>query len=57
MSLAMLIFMDESGDTGFNFRRVASSYFVLTIVIFDDLDAAEKANEANETPRAEARGI
>ena len=46
MSLAMLIFMDESGDTGFNFKRVASPYFVLTIVIFDDLDAAEKANDA-----------
>lgn len=46
MAVAMLIFMDESGDTGFKFKRVSSEYFVLTIVIFDSLDSAEKANDA-----------
>lgn len=46
MAVAMLIFMDESGDTGFKFKRVSSEYFVLTIVIFDSLEAAEKANDA-----------
>jgi hypothetical protein len=46
MAVAMLIFMDESGDTGFKFKRVSSEYFVLTIIIFDSLEAAEKANDA-----------
>jgi hypothetical protein len=45
MPLAMLIFMDESGDTGFKFRLSSSRYFVLTMVIFDSLEAAEKAND------------
>lgn len=46
MPLAMLIFMDESGDTGFNFERTSSNYFVLTIVIFDNLESAETTNNA-----------
>lgn len=46
MPLAMLIFMDESGDTGFKLKTASSRYFVLTIVIFDDLDTAENANQA-----------
>jgi hypothetical protein len=46
MALAMLIFMDESGDTGFKLKTASSRFFVLTIVIFDNLDAAEKANTA-----------
>ena len=46
MKVAMLIFMDESGDTGFKLKTASSRYFVLTIVIFDSFEAAEKANEA-----------
>lgn len=46
MSLAMLIFMDESGDTGFKLKTASSRFFVLTIVIFEDLDSAEIANQA-----------
>lgn len=46
MSLAMLIFMDESGDTGFKLKTASSRYFVLTIVIFDNLESAAKANDA-----------
>ncbi len=46
MPLAMLIFMDESGDTGFKLKTASSQYFVLTMVIFDNLEVAEKANEA-----------
>lgn len=46
MSLAMLIFMDESGDTGFKLKTASSRFFVLTIVIFEDLESAEKANQA-----------
>ena len=46
MPLAMLIFMDESGDTGFKLKTASSRYFVLTIVIFDNLESAAKANDA-----------
>ena len=46
MPLAMLIFIDESGDTGFKLKTASSRFFVLTIVIFDDLETAEEANQA-----------
>jgi len=51
----MLIFMDESGDTGFQFSKLSSKYFVLTIVIFDDLLDAEKANEGIKELRKELK--
>lgn len=38
----MLIFVDESGDTGFKFEKGSSRYFVIVLVIFEDtLDAEE----------------
>lgn len=55
MPITMLIFMDESGDTGFKLNRVSSRYFVLTAVIFDSLEAAEKANEAVKEVRKELK--
>lgn len=55
MAIAMLIFMDESGDTGFQFSRLSSKFFVLTIVIFDDLLDAEKANEGIKELRKELK--
>ncbi|MCL4354399.1 DUF3800 domain-containing protein [Patescibacteria group bacterium] len=55
MPLAMLIFMDESGDTGFKFHLSSSRYFVLTMVIFDSLEAAGKANEAVKEVRKELK--
>lgn len=55
MPVAMLIFMDESGDTGFKFNKVSSQYFVLVMVIFDSLEAAEKANEAVKEVRKELK--
>ena len=55
MPLAMLIFMDESGDTGFKFDKVSSQYFVLVMVTFDSLEAAEKANEAVKEVRKELK--
>lgn len=40
----MLIFLDESGDSGFKKARGSSSTFVITLVIFNDpLDAEETA--------------
>lgn len=55
MPITMLIFMDESGDTGFKLNKVSSRYFVLTAVIFDSLEEAEKANEAVKEVRKELK--
>ncbi len=51
----MLIFMDESGDTGFKFSKTSSKFFVLVIVIFDSLSVAEEANEAVKKVRKELK--
>ncbi|MDD5147720.1 MAG: DUF3800 domain-containing protein [Candidatus Daviesbacteria bacterium] len=55
MAIAMLIFMDESGDTGFKFSKTSSRFFVLVIIIFDSLADAEKANEAVKEIRKELK--
>ncbi len=55
MPITMLIFMDESGDTGFKLNKISSRYFVLTAVIFDSLEAAEKANEVVKEVRKELK--
>lgn len=55
MAIAMLIFMDESGDTGFKFSKTSSKFFVLVIVIFDSLSVAEEANEAVKKVRKELK--
>lgn len=40
----MIIFIDESGDAGFKIGRGSSSYFVISLIIFDDeLEAEETA--------------
>lgn len=41
----MLVFVDESGDTGFKFNKGSSEYFVVTLVIFTDLEGAHRAEE------------
>ena len=51
----MLIFMDESGDTGFKFSKNSSKYFVLTVIIFDNLESAEKANDTIKKLRKELK--
>lgn len=38
----MIIFIDESGDPGFNISGGASSYFVVACIIFDDELVAEE---------------
>lgn len=47
--------MDESGDTGFKLDKISSRYFVLTAVIFDSIEEAEKANEAVKEVRKELK--
>lgn len=40
----MLVFIDDSGDTGFKFDRGSTSHFIIAMVIFDDeLEAEETA--------------
>src|SRR5258708_7730802 len=40
----MIIFIDESGDSGFKFAKGSSTYFVIALILFeDDLDAEETA--------------
>ena len=42
----MLVFIDDSGDTGFKFERGSSRYFVISLLIFDDDLEAEKMSVA-----------
>jgi hypothetical protein len=42
----MLIFLDESGDTGFKFDAGSSHYFVVVMVIFDAPSEVERVNAA-----------
>lgn len=42
----MLVFIDDSGDPGFNFERGSSVYFALAAVIFDDNKEAETVSTA-----------
>lgn len=39
----MLVFVDESGDTGFNFEKGSSERFVVTVVIFETVEDAHSA--------------
>lgn len=36
----MLVFIDESGDTGFKIKKGSSRYFVISLVIFEDNEEA-----------------
>ena len=38
----MLVFIDDSGDTGFKFEKGSTSHFIIAMVIFDDELEAEK---------------
>ncbi|MEK7464062.1 MAG: DUF3800 domain-containing protein [Patescibacteria group bacterium] len=40
----MLIFIDESGDTGLKFNKGSSNYFVIVAVIFDDYAEANRVD-------------
>lgn len=41
----MLVFIDESGDPGFKLERGSSPIFVTSMVMFDDNDIANRANQ------------
>jgi len=36
----MLVFIDESGDTGFKIKQGSSKYFIISLVIFEDNEEA-----------------
>lgn len=40
----MLVFIDDSGDPGFQVKKGSTPYFVITLVIFDDTLEAEKTS-------------
>jgi len=42
----MLVFIDESGCTGFKLNKGSSSHFVIAMVIFNDHKQAELTSQA-----------
>ena len=49
----MLIFLDESGDTGFKFDLESSKYFSIGIIIFNDTEEAEACDARIEQLKKE----
>ncbi len=47
----MLVFMDESGCTGLKFKRGSSPFFIITLVVIDSAEIAEKISAAIERLR------
>jgi hypothetical protein len=51
----MLVFVDESGDTGLKLGSGSSELFTLTLVIFESAEAAESVSHRIESLRSELR--
>lgn len=51
----MLVLIDESGDPGFKLARGSSPFFVVAMVLFRDLDQAERARLAVGNARESLR--
>ncbi len=49
----MLVFVDESGDTGLRNLDGSSRYFVITLVLFDTQEAAEEVSQKIDALRQE----
>lgn len=49
----MLVFVDESGDTGLRNLDGSSRYFVITLVLFDSQEAAEEVSRKIDALRQE----
>ena len=49
----MLVFVDESGDTGLKFEQGSSTYFAVTLVIFEDDEEADRARQRMDMLRTE----
>jgi hypothetical protein len=48
----MLVFVDESGDPGLKVGQGSTPHFVVTLVVFRDVAAAERVNKAIKAYRA-----
>ncbi|MGH9899117.1 MAG: DUF3800 domain-containing protein, partial [Pyrinomonadaceae bacterium] len=53
--IIMLVFIDESGDTGFKFGSGSSDYLTITLLIFKDHEVAQLADERISALRCEWR--
>ncbi|HEY9162140.1 MAG TPA: DUF3800 domain-containing protein [Desulfomonilia bacterium] len=42
----MLVFLDESGDTGLKIEKGSSAIFIIVLVIFEDEEEADSADKA-----------
>jgi hypothetical protein len=51
----MLVFVDESGDPGLQLDHGSSRYFIVTIVLFEEDDEAESADQRINLLRRELR--
>lgn len=51
----MLVFIDESGDTGLTIEKGATKYFIIAMVAFEDNDEALACNKRIELLRRELR--
>ena len=49
----MLGFMDESGDTGFQFHRNSSPFFIVVVVLFESEEEAERMGARIDALKAE----
>lgn len=49
----MLVFVDESGDTGLAIDKGSSKYFVVSLVLFEDNEEAEAADQRIELLKKE----
>ncbi len=41
----MLVFLDESGDTGLKLNAGSSQYFIVVMIVFEDHDEAQAADD------------
>ena len=51
----MLVFIDESGDTGLTIEKGATKYFIIVMVAFEDNDEASACNKRIDLLRRELR--
>jgi len=51
----MLVFVDESGDTGFKLGQGSSGQFTITLVIFSENEEAEATSRRIDELRAELK--
>jgi hypothetical protein len=51
----MLVFIDESGDTGLKIERGSSKYFVISLVLFEDNDEAISCDQRIQLLKRELR--